>query len=69
MGKFGTSGTDPGQLNNPISVAVDLYGFILVAADIDNCVSIFDKDGSYINCFGSDSYWSISISLWNNCQC
>ena len=34
MGKFGTHGTGRGQLNRPYGVAVDLYGFILVANTI-----------------------------------
>ena len=54
MGKFGTSGTGPGQLNCPRGITVDLYGFILVADTKNHRVSIFDKDGSYISCFGSE---------------
>ena len=53
MGKIGTSRTGPGQLSYPYGVAVDLYGFILVANTSNHRVSIFDKDGNYINCFGS----------------
>ena len=53
MGKFGTYGTVTGQLYNPSSVAVDLYGFILVAGTCNYCVTTFDKDGNYTNCFGS----------------
>ena len=53
MGKFGTYGTGHGQLNNPFGIAVDLYGFILVADTDNHRVSIFHKDGKYINCFES----------------
>jgi len=37
----------------PHGVAVDLYGSILVTDTDAHRVSIFDKDGNYINCFGS----------------
>ena len=52
VGKFGTHGTGRGQLNHPYSVAVDLYGFILVG-DCNHRVSIFDKNGNFVHCFGS----------------
>ena len=53
VGKFGIYGTAPGKLINP-TIAVDLYGFILVADTFNHRVSIFDKDGNYISCFGSE---------------
>ena len=43
----------PSQLNRPRGVTVDLYGYILIADSSNNCVSVFDKDSNYINCFGS----------------
>ena len=52
VGKFGTHGTGRGQINHPYSIAVDLYGFILVG-DYNHCVSIFDKYGNFVHCFGS----------------
>ena len=55
MGKFGTYGTGRGQLNHPYSIAVDLYGFILVAdtSYSSHRVSIFDKNGNFVHYFGS----------------
>ena len=52
VGEFGTYGAGRGQLAYPYGVAVDLYGFILVA-DTNNRVSIFDKNGNFVHCFGS----------------
>ena len=52
VGKFGTYGAGRGQLSGPHGIAVDLYGFILVA-DYNNCVSIFDKNSNFVHCFGS----------------
>ena len=49
-----TKGTGEGELMNPRAVAVDLYGFTLVADTPNHRVSIFDKDGNYTNCFGSE---------------
>ena len=52
VSKFATQGSGRGQLNNPRSVTVDLYGFISVADD-NHRVSIFNKDGNFICYFGS----------------
>ena len=50
---FGTCGISEGQLSNPSSLTIDMYGFILVTERGNNRVSIFDKDGVFIHCFGS----------------
>ena len=52
VGKFGTRGSDRGQLYNPF-LTTDLNGFIIVAECGNNRVSIFDRDGNCIHCFGS----------------
>ena len=45
-----------GQYSQPVSLTTDICGFILV---VDNAhVSIFDKDGNFINCFGSEYIFS-----------
>ena len=54
MEKFSAYETGPGSLKGPYGVAVDLYGYILVAGTCNHCVSIFDKKVNYINCFGSE---------------
>ena len=51
VSKFAT-GSAEGQLSYPSSLTIDLYGFILVA-EYGNRVSIFNKDGKLIHCFGS----------------
>ncbi|XP_065908707.1 E3 ubiquitin-protein ligase TRIM71-like [Dysidea avara] len=52
VGKFGTQGSNRGQLYNPYSLATDVNGFILVS-DYNHRVSIFDHVGNFIHCFGS----------------
>jgi len=53
INKFGTKGSDRGQLYYPRCLAVDANGFILVT-DFGNCrVSIFDKHGNCVHQFGS----------------
>ena len=42
----------PSERNPAYGVAVDLYGFILVG-DYNHRVSIFDKIGNFMHCFGS----------------
>ena len=53
IGKFGTQGSDRGQLCYPSGITVDKNGFILVTEDGNHCVSIFNKDGVFVHCFGS----------------
>ena len=54
MGKFVTQGTVRGALSYPVGSATDMYGFILVTeSGINHRVSIFDKDGVFVHCFGS----------------
>ena len=53
--KFGISvGTGWGQLYRPWDLAVDLRGNILVTDANNHHVSIFDKDGICLHCFGSN---------------
>ena len=62
LGKYGTQGTDRGQLKGPCGVAVDKFGLILVA-EHGNCrVSIFDKDGVFVHSFGTSSHHAMAIS-------
>ena len=55
MGKIGTWGTGCGEFRNPCGICVDICGFILVADDDNKSVSIFDKDGVFVLCFGRNS--------------
>ncbi|XP_065895903.1 tripartite motif-containing protein 2-like [Dysidea avara] len=52
VGKFGTQGSNRGELNSPYSLATDVNGFILVS-DGNHRVSVFDHVGNFIHCFGS----------------
>ena len=53
VGKIGTQGTGRGQLSNPVGIAVDIYGFIIVPDFGDHRVSVYNKDGVFIHSFGS----------------
>ena len=50
----GKLGTGKGHSNNLCGVAVDHFGFVLVTNAHTHCVTIFDEDGTFINCFGSE---------------
>ncbi|XP_065917648.1 tripartite motif-containing protein 2-like [Dysidea avara] len=53
IGKVGTKGSEQGQLSGPYSVTTDIYGSILVTDTYNHRISIFDKDGNFVHCFGS----------------
>ena len=52
VNKFGTQGSNRGQLYSPLGLATDVNGFILVS-DNNHRVSVFDHVGNFIHCFGS----------------
>ena len=41
-------------MGNPIGLATDVHGFIFVCEFGKHRVSIFDEDGAFIHCFGSN---------------
>jgi len=49
----GIKGSGRGQLHRPCSLAVDLHGFIFVSDYTNHRVTVFDKDGIFVHCFGS----------------
>ena len=55
IGKFGEEAAGS-LLYNPSSLATDSNGFVLVAEFSNNRVSIFDKTGKFVHCFGSIGY-------------
>jgi len=63
----GTKSGDRGQLRRPCSLDVDLYGFIFVSDYANHRVTIFDKDGVFVHCFGfhgsSDGQFSSPYSI------
>ena len=59
LSTYGIHNTSQAQLKGPCGVAVDMFGFILVA-EHGNCrVSIYDKDGIFVNSFGANPQFSM----------
>ena len=56
ISKFGKRGTGRGDLSDPTSLTIDMYGSIMIAECGNNRVSVFNKDGVFIQCFGSEGY-------------
>ena len=56
LGKKATQGTSKGQLYYPFGLATDVNGFVLVGEcdSSSNRLSVFDRHGTFINCFGSN---------------
>ncbi len=48
---FGTSGSGPGQLNQPISIARDGVGNLYVS-DLNHRISVFGQNGAFVEAFG-----------------
>ena len=51
ISKFGSYGSNPGQLKTPTSIIIDT-NLLYVSEYDNNRVSIFDTNGCFINCFG-----------------
>ena len=62
VGIIGTEGSDLGQFGHPTGICVDICGFILVADYNNKFVSIFDKDGTFVHCFGH-GYFSLPCGI------
>ena len=54
------------EFNDPLGIASDLHGFIIVADTNNHRVSIFDKHGGCIHCFGGSKG---SANGQFNCPC
>lgn len=61
---FGERGSEPGQLNYPVNLAVDRDGKLLVSDTGNFRVQVFDGEGTFLDAFGQlgDSYGSFSRS-------
>ncbi len=59
---FGERGSEPGQLNFPINLAVDKDGNLLVTDSGNFRVQVFDGKGKFLNTFGQlgDTYGAFS---------
>lgn len=59
---FGERGSDPGQMNYPINLALDQKGNLLVSDSGNFRVQVFDGEGKFLNTFGQlgDTYGSFS---------
>lgn len=59
---FGERGSEPGQLNFPVNLAVDRDGKLLVTDAANFRIQVFDGEGKFLNSFGSlgDSYGSFT---------
>ena len=53
MRQFGSSGTGPGQFNNPIGIAIRPDGSTVVLDSGNNRVEVFDANGNFVTQFGS----------------
>ncbi|VDK82627.1 unnamed protein product, partial [Cylicostephanus goldi] len=54
---FGTSGHGPGQLQNPLFIAVNRFNHQVYVSDSANHrISVFDVQGTYLFSFGSEGF-------------
>ena len=53
VGSFGRTGSEPGQLRNPVAVAIAQGGSVWVADRTNNRIDEFSEAGTYIGSFGS----------------
>lgn len=54
MKTFCSQGKDPGQLKQPLGIAVNLQGHIIVADSENHRIQIFSSTGDLIRCFGEE---------------
>ncbi|MDX6616941.1 MAG: hypothetical protein QOD60_2032, partial [Solirubrobacterales bacterium] len=73
-GKWGSTGSAPGQFNNPTAVAVGPSGNVYVSDAANNRVQEFSPNGAFINAFGTTGTgpgqfkypWGIAIDRFGN---
>ena len=63
VSSFGSQGSNAGQLNNPIGVALNSRGDLFVGDSNNKRVSVFDKTADYLCHFGSDANFDGGYAL------
>jgi sugar lactone lactonase YvrE len=63
MGRFGTRGEQPGQLNFPTFVCVDRQGRVLVSDSLNFRIQVFDLAGNVLRAFGTTGDRPGNLSL------
>ncbi len=61
-GSFGSKGTDSGQLQWPVGIAIDTPGNIYVADTYNNRIQKFDSEGSFLLGIGGGTTWTSVIA-------
>ena len=65
---FGSKGSDPGEFQFPVRIAIDAKSknYVLVTDHVAHCIQIFTQYGHYIQTVEINSPWAITISLAGN---
>ena len=59
---FGNKGSDPGQFQYPVRIAIDPNNNVLVTDCLANCINLFTHSGQFIQAIKSDTPYAITIS-------
>ena len=59
---FGSKGSNPGQFQTPVRIAIDTDNRVLVSDINGNHISLFSHTGSFISRITCDSPWAITVS-------
>ena len=59
---FGNGGSNPGQFQCPVRIAIDPNNNVLVTDRWANCINIFKANGQFIQTINSDRPYAITIS-------
>ena len=69
---FGSKGSNPGQFQYPVRIAIDTENKVLVSDYHGNHISLFSHTGSFISRITCDRPWAITVSpdgyIMTNCD-